>query len=64
MESFAFVLENLTVVLWAVGILLFSILTVLVPFFVWRISANVAAIREVIEAYLYEELSQKKKVDS
>ena len=64
MESFAFLLENLTVVLWAVGILLFSILTVLVPFFIWRISANVAAIREVIEAYLYEELSQKKKVDS
>jgi hypothetical protein len=64
MESFAFLLENLTGVLWAVGILLFSILTGLVPFFIWRISANVAAIREVIEAYLYEELKRKNKSDS
>jgi hypothetical protein len=60
MDSFTFLLENLTVVIWAIAILVFSILTVLVPFFIWRISANVAAIREVIEAYLYEVLREKK----
>jgi membrane protein implicated in regulation of membrane protease activity len=64
MESLEFLLENLTVVIWAIAILVFSILTVLVPFFVWRISANVAAIREVIEAYLYEEVKRKQKSSS
>ena len=60
MDSFTFLLENLTVVIWAIPILVFSILTVLVPFFIWRISANVAAIREVFEAYLYEVVREKK----
>ena len=64
MEPLEFLLENLTVVIWAIAILVFSILTVLVPFFVWRISANVAAIREVIEAYLYEEVKRKQKSSS
>ena len=53
MELLDFLLANFGVVIWAVGILLFSILTVLVPFFVWRISANVAAIREHIEVQLF-----------
>jgi hypothetical protein len=60
MDFLEFLVDNLVVVLWTVGIFLFSILAVLVPFFVWRISTNVAAIREVIETYLYEELSMKK----
>ena len=60
MDSFTYLLENLTVVIWAIAILVFSILTVLVPFFIWRISANVAAIREVFEAYLYEVVREKK----
>ena len=64
MEPLEFLLENLTVVIWAIAILVFSILTVLVPFFVWRISSNVAAIREVIEAYLYEEVKRKQKSSS
>ena len=50
-----FLIQNLLVAIWAVAIIVFSILAVLVPFFVWRISANIAAIRELIEAYLIEE---------
>ena len=61
MDSLSLLLENLSVVIWGVAILVFSILTVLVPFFIWRISANVAAIREVIEAFLYEELRRRKR---
>ncbi len=49
-----FLIENLMVAIWAVAIIVFSILAVLVPVFVWRISANIAAIRELIEAYLIE----------
>jgi hypothetical protein len=49
-----FLLENPALVIWAFSILLISILIVLLPFFLWRISANTAAIRELIEAYLRE----------
>ena len=52
-DSLDFLIENFVMVVWAVGILLFSILTVLVPFFVWRISTNIAAIRNIMEEYLY-----------
>jgi hypothetical protein len=61
MDAFTYLLENITVVIWAIAIIVFSVLTVLVPFFIWRISANVAAIREVIEAYLYEVMRKEKK---
>lgn len=61
MDAFTYLLENITVVIWTIAILVFSVLTVLVPFFIWRISANVAAIREVIEAYLYEVMRKEKK---
>ena len=53
-----FLLENPSMVIWAFSILIISILTVLMPFFLWRISANVAAVRELIEAYL-REMSKK-----
>ena len=61
MDAFTYLLENIPVVIWTIAILVFSVLTVLVPFFIWRISANVAAIREVIEAYLYEVMRKEKK---
>ena len=56
MDAFTYLLENITVVIWTIAILVFSVLTVLVPFFIWRISANVAAIREVIEMYLHAQV--------
>ena len=57
-----FLLENPSLVIWAFSILFISILTILLPFFLWRISANTAAIRELIEAYL-SEVSRKENTE-
>ncbi len=56
MELLDFLLANFAVVIWAVAISIFSIFTILVPMFIWRISANVAAIREEMEVHLYKKV--------
>ena len=52
-STFNFFLENFTIILWSTAVFFFVLFTVLSLFFLWRISANASAMRNVMEEYLF-----------